>query len=106
MVNGVRLHYLDWGGAGPPLILIPGFGDTPHCFDDLAPALSDRYRVVAYARRGHGRSEAKSPYDTDTLVEDLRSSSATSGSTQSTWRAGRSGAGRSPASRSSILNGS
>ena len=71
-VNGVRLHFLDWGGAGPPLVLIPGFGDTPHCFDDLAPALRDRCRVLAYARRGHGRSEARSPYDTDTLVEDLR----------------------------------
>jgi pimeloyl-ACP methyl ester carboxylesterase len=71
-VNGVRLNYLDWGGAGPPLVLIPGLGDTPHCFDDVTPALRDRYRVIAYARRGHGRSEAKSPYDTDTLVEDLR----------------------------------
>jgi len=71
-VNGVRLNYLDWGGTGPPLVLIPGFGDTPHCFDSLAPALRDRCRVLAYARRGHGRSHAKSPYDTDTLVEDLR----------------------------------
>jgi pimeloyl-ACP methyl ester carboxylesterase len=71
-VNGVRLNYVDWGGTGPPLIMIPGFGDTPHCFDDLAPVVRDRCRVLAYARRGHGRSEAKSPYDTDTLVEDLR----------------------------------
>ena len=71
-VNGVRLHYLDWGGAGAPLVLIPGVGDTPHCFDDLAPALRDRCRVRAYARRGHGRSQVKSPYDPDTLVEDLR----------------------------------
>lgn len=70
--NGVRLHYLDWGGAGPPLILIHGYGDNPHAFDDLAPGLTDRFRVVAYARRGHGRSEAKPPYDTATLTEDLR----------------------------------
>lgn len=28
--------------------------------------------MLAYARRGHGRSEAKPPYDVDTLVEDLR----------------------------------
>lgn len=71
-VNGVRLHYLEWGGAGAPLVLIPGLGDTPHCFDDIAPALRDRCRVLAYARRGHGRSEVRSPYDTDTLAEDLR----------------------------------
>ena len=43
----------------------------PHYFDDLAPALRDRWRVIAYARRGHGRSEARSPYDADTLAEDL-----------------------------------
>ena len=71
-VNRVRLNYLDWGGSGPPLVLIPGFGDTPHCFDDIAPALRGRCRVLAYARRGHGRSEVRSPYDTDTLTEDLK----------------------------------
>jgi pimeloyl-ACP methyl ester carboxylesterase len=71
-VNGVRLQYLDWGGAGEPLVLIPGLGDSPHCYDDLAPALRDQCRVLAYARRGHGRSEAKPSYDADTLAEDLR----------------------------------
>lgn len=70
--NGVRLHYLDWGGTGPALILIHGFGDNPHAFDDLAPAFTDRFRVLAYARRGHGRSEARPPYDMATLTEDLR----------------------------------
>jgi hypothetical protein len=50
MVNGVRVHYLDWGGTGEPLILLHGLGDSPHCFDDLAPAFTDRHRVVAYAR--------------------------------------------------------
>ncbi len=70
--NGVRLHYLDWGGSGPALILIHGYTDNPHTFDDLAPAFTDRFRVVAYARRGHGRSDAKEPYDTATMTEDLR----------------------------------
>lgn len=70
--NGVRLNYLDWGGSGPALILIHGAGDDPHAFDDIAPAFTDRFRVIAYARRGHGQSEAKGPYDTATLTEDLR----------------------------------
>jgi len=72
VANGVRLNYLDWGGSGPVLILIHGLCGDPHVFDDLAPAFTDRYRVIAYARRGHGRSEAKAPYDTATLTEDLR----------------------------------
>lgn len=71
-VNGISLEYLDWGGAGQVLILIHGSGDNPHVFDDLAPAFTDRFHVIAYARRGHGRSEAKPPYDTATLTEDLR----------------------------------
>lgn len=70
--NGIRLHYLDWGGSGPALILIHGAADNPEVFDDLAPAFTDRFRVVAYARRGHGRSDAKGPFDAATLIEDLR----------------------------------
>jgi pimeloyl-ACP methyl ester carboxylesterase len=70
--NGIRLNYLDWGGTGPTLILIHGYSDNPHVFDDIATAFTDKYRVIAYARRGHGKSEAKPPYDTATLTEDLR----------------------------------
>ena len=70
--NGITLEYLDWGGTGEALILLHGSGDNPHVFDDLAPAFTDRFHVIAYARRGHGRSEAKPPYDTATLTEDLR----------------------------------
>ncbi len=70
--NGVRLHYLDWGGKGPALILIHGYGDNAHVFDDFAPAFTDQFRVIAYDRRGHGESEASAPYDMATLTEDLR----------------------------------
>ena len=70
--SDVRLHYLDWGGSGPTLILIHGYGDNPHVFDDLAPAFTDSFRVVAYARRGHGRSGKSGPFETTTLTEDLR----------------------------------
>jgi pimeloyl-ACP methyl ester carboxylesterase len=71
-VNGVRLQYLDWGGKGPALILAHGLADNPHCFDDLAPALTDQFHVFAYARRGSGGSQVKGPYDNATLAEDLR----------------------------------
>lgn len=70
-IPGGRLHYLDWGGTGPNLVLIHGLGDSPHIFDDLVPALSGQFRVVAYARRGHGRSLKTGPFDTPTLVADL-----------------------------------
>ena len=70
--NGIKLNYLDWHGRGPPLILIHGFADNPHIFDDFAPRFTSRFRVIAYARRGHGLSDALGPYDTKALTEDLR----------------------------------
>jgi pimeloyl-ACP methyl ester carboxylesterase len=71
--NSIQLHYLDWGGSGPALILIHGGLDNAHIFDDLAPAFTDRFRVIAYDLRGHGRSDAKPPFDANTRAEDLRS---------------------------------
>jgi len=71
--NGVRLQYLDWGGSGPALVLVHGLGASPRFFDPLAMLLRDDFRVIAYARRGHGQSDAPDgPYDNATLVEDLR----------------------------------
>lgn len=69
--NGVRLHVLDWGGAGPALVLVHGYGDSPHVFDDVAPGFTDRFRVVAYARRGHGQSTSGESFSNATLAADL-----------------------------------
>jgi len=71
--NGVRLHYLDFGGQGDALVFLAGFGNSAHIFDDIAPAFTDKHRVVALTRRGHGESEAPAGgYDLPTLVEDIR----------------------------------
>jgi len=70
--NGVRLQYLDWGGPGRALIFIHGMMDNPHAFADLAPAFADRFRVISYARRGHGASDVRGPYDSETLTEDMK----------------------------------
>jgi pimeloyl-ACP methyl ester carboxylesterase len=69
--NGVVLQVLDWGGSGPALIFIHGLADDPHVFDDLVPAFTGKFRVIAYARRGSGSSDAKGPYDAKTLGADL-----------------------------------
>src|SRR6266487_5975489 len=72
-VNGVRLHYLDWGGNGETMLFLHGLGDTPHIFDDLAPKFTNQFRVLGLTRRGHGQSEIpEDGYDTATLVEDIR----------------------------------
>jgi pimeloyl-ACP methyl ester carboxylesterase len=71
-VNGVTLHYLDWGGTGDLLLFIPGLSHTAHTFDGIAPAFTDRYRVMGLTRRGHGSSEKPdSIRDMATLVQDI-----------------------------------
>jgi non-heme chloroperoxidase len=68
----VRLEVLDWGGSGSALLLLAGLGDTPHVFDDVAPMLAARHRVVAIARRGHPRSSAPATgYTVDRLAADV-----------------------------------
>ena len=71
-VNGVRLSYLDWGGSGTGMVFIHGLGDSPHAFDQIAPEFRDRFHVIAYARRAHGRSQVIGPYTHSVLAEDLR----------------------------------
>jgi pimeloyl-ACP methyl ester carboxylesterase len=69
---GVRLHYLDFGGTGQPLVLLAGLGNTAHAYDDFAPALTDRFHVIALTRRGFGESShPDSGYDTPRLVKDI-----------------------------------
>jgi len=72
-VNGARLDLLDWGGKGPLLIFLPGYGDTAHIFDDLAPAFTDHFHVVALTPRGFPPSSApNSGYTIAQLAEDVR----------------------------------
>jgi pimeloyl-ACP methyl ester carboxylesterase len=72
-VNGVNLHYLDWGGQGETILFIHGFPGSAHNFDEMAPKFTDRFRVLGLTRRGHGKSEkVETGYETDNLVEDVR----------------------------------
>src|SRR5689334_818897 len=42
----VRLELIDWGGQGPALVLLAGLGENAHIYNDLAPGLTDRFRVI------------------------------------------------------------
>src|SRR5688572_3816378 len=72
-VNGINLHYMDWGGEGDALLFIPGLGCTAYAFDKLARRFADTFHVLALTRRGHGDSDfPDSGYDLETLTEDLK----------------------------------
>jgi pimeloyl-ACP methyl ester carboxylesterase len=70
--QGVQLEVLDFGGTGSPVLLLPGLGATAHSFDELAPLLAQKHRVVAMTRRGTGYSSKPDfGYDTPRLAQDV-----------------------------------
>lgn len=54
----LKLHYVDWGNADkPPMLLIHGGRDHARNWDWVAEQLRDEYHVIAPDLRGHGDSE-------------------------------------------------
>jgi pimeloyl-ACP methyl ester carboxylesterase len=69
-----RLQYLDWGGAGPPLVLLHGWNSDAHVFDDMAPRLVGPFHVVAFSLPGFGNSDAPdSAYSLNTAADAVLS---------------------------------
>ncbi|MGD9894989.1 MAG: alpha/beta fold hydrolase [Dehalococcoidia bacterium] len=77
--DSVRLHYVDWGGDRPPLVLVHATGFHARLWDPYAERLRDRFRVIAYDQRGHGDSSlpadgmdwSRLPADLYALIESL-----------------------------------
>lgn len=75
--DGLRLHYRDY--AGPPnpsmtVVCIPGLTRNARDFEDVAPHLATRYRVICVELRGRGLSAyAADPmtYVPATYVKDI-----------------------------------
>lgn len=58
VVNGLRLHYLEWGDPdAPPVLLLHGGNQSSHSWDLVSLVLSSRFHVLALDQRGHGDSE-------------------------------------------------
>jgi non-heme chloroperoxidase len=74
--EGVQVEALDFGGKGSPgdsaILLLPGLGATAHSFDEFAPLLAKKHRVVAMTRRGTGYSSKPDfGFDTPRLGQDV-----------------------------------
>jgi len=70
--NGIRFAYLE-EGSGPLVLLMHGFPDTAHTWDDIRPKIAAKgYRVVAPFLRGYAPSEIPE-HDTDqeTIARDV-----------------------------------
>ena len=68
----IRVHHLLEGPEGAPVVMFSNsLGTTLEMWDDQAAALSDRYRVLRFDTRGHGRSPVPpGPYTVDDLADD------------------------------------
>ncbi|GAA2446939.1 alpha/beta hydrolase [Streptomyces macrosporus] len=68
----IDLYYEDHG-SGRPVVLVHGYPLDCHSWEKQIPALLDAgYRVVAYDRRGFGRSsQPTTGYDYDTFTADF-----------------------------------
>jgi pimeloyl-ACP methyl ester carboxylesterase len=71
-LDGVDLFYRDWG-AGHPVVFVASWSLPSESWSYQMLALLDAgYRVIAFDRRGHGRStDPGRGYDFDTLAADL-----------------------------------
>jgi pimeloyl-ACP methyl ester carboxylesterase len=71
-VRDVRLQYVDWGGSGESLVLVPARCETPFVFADFAPLLVNRFRVLGVMARGCGvAGPASDGYSLDLQIRDL-----------------------------------
>jgi pimeloyl-ACP methyl ester carboxylesterase len=56
--NGLQLHYLEYAGNEPTILLMHGLTANAHAFDGLiAAGLSPKYRVISVDLRGRGLSD-------------------------------------------------
>lgn len=72
--NGLRMHYLDWGGSGKPVLFLHGGNQTAHTWDLAITKLRRDFHCLALDQRGHGETKAPKGGDTNPQAqrEDVR----------------------------------
>ena len=76
--TGFDLPLLEWSTDGVPLLLLHGFGNEAHIWDEFAPAVAPYYRTLALDQRGHGDSgwDPEGRYAIDFYVDDVEAVTA------------------------------
>ncbi|MDN5929942.1 MAG: alpha/beta hydrolase [Pseudonocardia sp.] len=68
--GAVRLHVLDYGGDGVPLVVLPGITSPAITMDFVARELTDLVRPVVVDVRGRGLSDAAGTYTLEDYADD------------------------------------
>jgi pimeloyl-ACP methyl ester carboxylesterase len=71
--HDLDLHLLEWSGTGVACLMLHGFSNDAHVWDDFAPVVAPHYRTLALDLRGHGDSawDPEARYDYEHHVADL-----------------------------------
>lgn len=73
-VDGVAIHYLEWGSRGRPgLVLVHGGAAHAHWWSFIAPFFSDDWHVAALDLSGHGDSGRRDEYSHDRWAGEVLS---------------------------------
>lgn len=69
----IPLRYAEYGvGGAGPVVLLHGFPLNRGMWDEVVPALADRYHVIVPDLRGHGETEAPDgPYSVVEFANDV-----------------------------------
>ncbi len=72
-VNGIRMHTLDWGGDGAPIVILHATGFLGRIYRPLAEPLRAIGHVYTYDQRGHGDSSTAPDgnYSWEATMRDL-----------------------------------
>jgi pimeloyl-ACP methyl ester carboxylesterase len=71
--DGLKIYY-EQRGSGPAVLLSHAFRASSAMWQSQMEALSDRYRVIAWDMRGHGRSDSPddpAAYSLESAVADM-----------------------------------
>jgi 3-oxoadipate enol-lactonase len=86
-VNGISVNYTLEGPAQAPVVTMShSLATDLSMWDPTVPALTDRFRVLRYETRGHGKTDApKGAYTLEQLADDAQALLQTLGIARTHW---------------------
>ena len=62
LYKGIKIYAKEYEGENPAIVLLHGFPDNHHLYDELIPYLKE-HRIIVFDFIGWGESDKPSEYD-------------------------------------------